>query len=63
MQVNMMNSVTGLGAERVECSPENPWGVHPAMVENACPRCGWTARETVVAGQDQVVELGQSERA
>ena len=27
-----------------QCSPAQPWGIHPAMVENACPRCGWVAR-------------------
>jgi hypothetical protein len=28
----------------LECSPETPWGLHPAVTENVCPRCGWIAR-------------------
>ncbi|HEX8533277.1 MAG TPA: hypothetical protein VF662_03855 [Allosphingosinicella sp.] len=28
----------------MECSPETPWGLHPAVLDNICPRCGWTAR-------------------
>jgi hypothetical protein len=27
------------------CSPAQPWGIHPAITDNLCPRCGWTARE------------------
>jgi hypothetical protein len=30
---------------RIECSPATPWGIHPAVLDNACPRCGWIARE------------------
>ncbi len=60
MQIKLMNSVVSPGAERAECSPESPWGFHPAMVDNACPRCGWTARNTGQPEQMQAVELGQS---
>jgi hypothetical protein len=35
--------VTEIGP--LECSPETPWGLHPAVMENVCPRCGWVARE------------------
>ena len=28
----------------LECSPETPWGLHQAVTENVCPRCGWVAR-------------------
>jgi len=27
----------------VECSKEKPWGIHPAIRDNACTRCGWAA--------------------
>jgi hypothetical protein len=27
------------------CSPAKPWGLHPSIEDNLCPRCGWTARE------------------
>jgi hypothetical protein len=27
----------------VECSREKPWGIHPALRHNHCPRCGWVA--------------------
>ena len=36
----------GLGTEsmKLECSPEAPWGIHPALRNDEdCPRCGWTA--------------------
>jgi hypothetical protein len=26
-----------------ECSPDRPWGFHPEVVDNLCPRCGWCA--------------------
>ena len=27
-----------------QCSPERPWGLHPAVrSDEDCPRCGWTA--------------------
>jgi hypothetical protein len=26
------------------CSPAKPWGLHPIIVDNLCPRCGWLAR-------------------
>jgi hypothetical protein len=29
----------------MKCSPETPWGLHPAVTENVCPRCGWVARD------------------
>lgn len=29
----------------VECSREKPWGIHPALRHNHCPRCGWAAPE------------------
>jgi hypothetical protein len=27
----------------VECSREKPWGIHPSLRHNHCPRCGWAA--------------------
>jgi hypothetical protein len=27
----------------VECSKEKPWGIHPALRDDLCPRCGWSA--------------------
>lgn len=30
--------------DRFECSPERPWGLHPAVRNDEdCARCGWTA--------------------
>jgi hypothetical protein len=27
-----------------ECTPERPWGIHPAVANDEdCRRCGWTA--------------------
>lgn len=26
------------------CSPIRPWGIHPALAADLCPRCGWVAR-------------------
>ncbi len=26
------------------CSPDKPWGIHPAILDDLCPRCGWSAR-------------------
>ncbi len=34
-----------LEANSLECSPETPWGLHPPVTDNVCPRCGWVARE------------------
>lgn len=31
----------------IECTPETPWGIHPAVVDDSCPRCGWAARVAV----------------
>jgi hypothetical protein len=33
------------------CSPARPWGIHPAIVDNLCPRCGWTARTPMELGE------------
>ncbi|HEX8401428.1 MAG TPA: hypothetical protein VF628_06945 [Allosphingosinicella sp.] len=30
------------------CSPARPWGIHPSLEANHCPRCGWAAREPAV---------------
>ncbi len=27
----------------IECSREKPWGIHPALRQDQCPRCGWAA--------------------
>ena len=26
----------------VTCSPRTPWGIHPALHDGRCPRCGWS---------------------
>jgi hypothetical protein len=45
-----MYSVQALAANQpAQCSPAQPWGIHPAMVQNACPRCGWVARAAAAA--------------
>ncbi|MET1111307.1 MAG: hypothetical protein ABWX67_07260 [Allosphingosinicella sp.] len=50
----------------MSCSPERPWGVHPAVrSDEDCPRCGWTApgpkgdaREAAEEAQAWMAELG-----
>jgi hypothetical protein len=27
----------------IECSKETPWGIHPSLRDDQCPRCGWEA--------------------
>jgi hypothetical protein len=39
-----MNMTEGAEAAPLQCSPDSPWGLHPAVIENVCPRCGWVAR-------------------
>jgi hypothetical protein len=34
------------------CSPARPWGIHPALTADLCPRCGWTAREPAAPDGD-----------
>ena len=33
------------------CSPAKPWGIHPAIVDDFCPRCGWIARTPLAPDQ------------
>ncbi len=31
-------------ADSAQCSPERPWGIHPAIRnDETCARCGWIA--------------------
>ena len=39
-----MNGFDGAPPGPMECSPATPWGFHPLVAENVCPRCGWIAR-------------------
>jgi hypothetical protein len=34
----------------IRCSAEKPWGVHTALQQNQCPRCGWEADTGPSAG-------------
>ncbi len=36
----------------MQCTPETPWGLHPAVTENVCPRCGWVARRDAAGEAD-----------
>ena len=38
-------SLSRLVAPPVTCSPRTPWGIHPILVAEACPRCGWSRIE------------------
>jgi hypothetical protein len=29
----------------IQCSADTPWGFHPALRGDRCPRCGFEARE------------------
>jgi hypothetical protein len=39
----MNQCAAGVGMNVVECSREKPWGIHPALRDDLCPRCGWSA--------------------
>jgi hypothetical protein len=47
MMVHIYASVESLmrvvAMKIVECSREKPWGIHPSLRHNHCPRCGWAA--------------------
>jgi hypothetical protein len=47
---------------RFECTAERPWGVHPALLNDAiCTRCGWTAPGPIGdARQDAEEILGRA---
>jgi hypothetical protein len=37
----------------IECSKATPWGIHPALRDDQCPRCGWEAPRLDTALLDQ----------
>ena len=42
-----------------QCSPQRPWGIHPAVRnDEQCPRCGWTAPGPLADARARAADLG-----